>query len=355
MTIPSGNGGGVVEEVGTLGLEWHDEQLQKVRAVFAAVDTTAADADLRAAVLGQLPERSTDLVAGIGVFRDLLRVEHRPDRFRRLLKIWSGKASSAVRAGEFETAGLWMRALTEAPVFAEEFASSVADARKELARADLFEILVKGLVEAGSPGSAAPLLGAWGEPLVEYLVGQMVVEAPIVNRRHLVEFLGMAGRGDARLLTSRLADPRWFIVRNVATALGRTGRVTAIPALESALNHGDERVRVEIVRAVAALKGESGIPAVVQSLGDPSPQVRQAAASILRASASESVIPGIVDALERGLGSAEDSRRLVEIIAERRGDEVREALERLASKKFALGASKGVKDAALEALSGWES
>lgn len=354
MAVPNGSGGGTVEGLETLDLEWRDEQLERVRAVFDSVDTSAADSDLRSAVLGQLPDRSTDLVAGIGVFRDLLRVEHRPDRFRRLLKIWSGKVSSSIREQRFETAGLWMRALVEAPVFAEEFAADVARARKDLSRPDLIESLVVGLVSKHNPASAGPLLASWGEPLVEYLVGQMAVEEPIVNRRHIVEHLGMAGRGDVRLLTSRLADPRWYIVRNVATAIGRAGRTTALPPLESSMNHDDERVRVEVIRAVGLLKGDDAIPNVIQALADPSPMVRQAAASILRASGSPDVVPAIVDALERGVGgSADDSRRLVEVIAERRGDDVREALEHLAVKKFALGASKAVRDAAREALKEW--
>lgn len=357
MPVPNGNGGGgMTDDVGALDLEWHDEQLQRVRAVFDSADARTADADLRAAVVGQLPDRSTDLVAGIGVFRDLLRVEHRPDRFRRLLRIWSGKVGSAVREGRFRAAGLWMRALTEAPVFAEEFASEVAVARKELSRPDLFDTLVRRLVSAQNPASAGPLLAAWGEPLVEYLVGQMVVDDPIVNRRHLIEHLGMAGRGDVRLLAVRLTDPRWFVVRNVAIAIGKTGRTTALPALEAAMSHDDDRVRVEILRSIAVLRGEDAVWAVVGALSDPSPKVRQAAASILRATASPEVVPAILDALERGIaGSADDARRLVEVIAERRGDHVREALEHLAGKRFALGATKAVRDAAREALEGWTS
>jgi hypothetical protein len=354
MTVSNGNGHRSDSDPAALDLEWRDEQLQRVRAVFDAVDVQAADADLRAAVLEQLPARSTDLVAGIGVFRDLLRVEHRPDRFRRLLRIWSGKVGSGVRSGEFEIAGLWMRALGEAPVFAEEFASLVAEARKELSRPDLFDTLVKGLVEAGTPGSAAPLLAAWGEPFVEYLVGHMVGDTPIVNRRHIVEFLGMAGRGDVRLLTAHLSDPRWFIVRNIATAVGRTGRVTAIPALEYSMSHTDERVRVEVLRAIAALKGDDSVQPVIAAMSDPSPKVRGAAVSILRACPAPSVVPGIVEALEHGIGSAEDARRLVQVIAERRGDAVFEALEHLAGgRKFSFGASKAVRDAAREALKGW--
>jgi hypothetical protein len=354
MAVRDGNGGGMVEDLDTFELEWRDEQLQRARAVFESVDSSVADADLRASVVGQLPAPAAGEAIGVHVFRDLLRVEHRPDRFQRLLRIWSGKIGAAIREGEFALAGAWMRALTERPVFAEEFASDVAAARKDLSRPDLFMALEKGLVKAGNPDSADSLLAAWGEPLVDYLIGQIVVEEPIVNRRHIVEHLGMAGRGDVRLLTARLADPRWFVVRNVATAIGKTGRSTALPSLEGAIAHKDDRVRVEVLRSIAVLKGDDAVAEVVEALSDPSPKVRQAAASLLRSIPSPDVVPAIVDALERGVGGgAEDSRRLVEVIGERRGEHVREALERLASKKFALGASKAVKDAARAALEGW--
>lgn len=346
MAVSNGNGATASDRTDTLDLEWHDEQAQRVRAVVAAVDVAAADPSLRSVVAAGVPARSTDVVAGIGVFRDLLRVEHRPDRFRRLLTIWSGKVGSAIRSGDFEAAGLWMRSLVEAPVFAEEFAADVAAARRDLSRGELFDRLVTGLVTAEIPASAGPLLAAWGEPLVDYLVGQMVTPEPIVNRRHIVDFLGMAGRGDVRLLTARLADPRWFIVRNVATAIGRSGRATAIPALESSLTHEDDRVRVEVVRAIAVLRGDESSGGVLAACADPSPKVRLAAASLLRANPSPEVITGIVETLRRGVGSADDGRRLVEIVAERRGDAVRPALEELSGRRF----SRAVRDAARHAL-----
>jgi hypothetical protein len=247
MTEPNG-----AADIGTLALEWHDQQLERVRAVFDAVDVSAADTTLRSNVLAEAPDPSDAFITGVSVFRNLLRVEHRPDRFRRLLRIWSGKVASGVRSREYATAGMWFRALIEAPVFAEEFAHIVAGARRELSRDDLFEELVGGLVESGSPPDAGPLLAAWGEPLVEYLVSQIVTNEPIVNRRHIVDFLGMAGRGDVRHLTARLADPRWFVVRNIATAVGKSGRSSAVPALESLWDYDDDRVRIEVLRAISS-------------------------------------------------------------------------------------------------------
>jgi hypothetical protein len=339
-------------DLDSLGVDWHDEQVQRVRAVFEAVNADAADSALRFKVLGQVPDRGSDVIAGVRVFRDLLRVEQRADRFRRLLRIWWGKVAGFVRSGDWESAGMWMRALTDAPVFPEEYSGLVADARHDLAWDGLFEELVVGLVAAESPATAAPLLASWGEPLVDYLVSQIVTDDPIVNRRHIVEFLGMAGRGDVRLLTARLADPRWFVVRNIATAIGKADRISALPALQSVANHEDERVRLEVIRAIGALKADEAIPGVLAFLADPSPKVRQAVASLLRSSPADSVVPGIVEALQAGIGSPADAKRLVGIIAERRGPGVREALETLADRRFALGASRAVRDLARKALAG---
>jgi hypothetical protein len=336
-------------DLGTLALEWHDEQLERVRAVFDAVDVTAADTALRDAVLAELPDRS-DAVTGIGVFRDLLRVEHRPDRFRRLLRIWSGKVSAAIRDESYEEAGLWFRALIEAPVFPEEFAHIVAEVRRDVSRRDLLEELVAGIVRNGSPRAAGPLLASWGEPLVEYLVSQIVTSEPVVNRRHIVDLLGMAGRGDVRHLTARLADPRWFVVRNIVIAVGKSGRTSAAPALESVWAHEDERVRVEVLRAVAALHNDESVPLLTRGLGDESASVRHVAMSLLRANPSPGVIPGIVTALEAGGATAEEARRLVEIVAERRDESVIPALEQIAGKRFSVGPARAAREAARAAL-----
>ncbi len=337
----------------TTSVAWHDEQLQRVRAVFDSVDAEAADVALRAKVLAQLPDGYGGSILGTRVFRDLIRVEHRSSRFLRLLRIWSGKIAAEVWAGDYEAAGLWMRALIEAPVFPEEFAQLVAEAMRDMSRDSLFEELVTGLISADTPDSAGPLLASWGEPLIEYLVSQITVDEPVVTRRSVVELLGMAGRGDVRHLTARLADPRWFVVRSVVTAIGKAGRVSALPALEAVAKYEDDRVRVEVLRAVGALTPDGASSGALEALGDSSPKVRQAAISLLRASSADSVVTGIVEVLEAGTGSSKDGIRLVEIIAERRGPHVREALERLTVRKLSGGVSRSVRAAARDALAGW--
>ena len=333
------------------GVDWRGQQYERVRAVFDAVASGgSADVAILERVRAEFPGRGDDLHAGVGVLRDLLRIEDRPERFKRLLRAWSGKVASAIRRGDFYAAGTWMRALTESPVFPHDFALHVTDAMRELSRDDLLHDLVTRLAAAGDPPSAGPLLSAWGEPLVQYLVVGMIVDEPVVNRRHLVEYLGMAGRSDVRLLTPWLRDPRWFVVRNIATAVGKAGRVTAVPALEAVMDHEDDRVRVEVLRALLALKGDEGVDYAVNALRDPSAKVRQAAVSLLRASPSEAVVPGVVQALGDGPASADEARRLVDLIAERKTEQAQEALDSLVAKRFAVGHSRTVRDAARAAL-----
>lgn len=333
------------------GVGWNGEQFERVRAVFDSTSPSgSADTALLERVRADFPGRGDDVHAGVGVLRDLLRIEHRPERFRRVLRVWTGKVAAAIRHGDFAAAGTWMRAVTESPVFPHEFAIHVAEAVRELSREDLLEELVQKLVKAGDPPSAAPLLMAWGEPLVEYLVSGITVDNPPVNRRHLVEFLGVAGRSDVRLLTPYLRDHRWFVVRNLATAVGRTGRATAVPALEAVFDHSDDRVRVEVLRALAAITQDDGIVYALRALNDESPKMRQAAVSLLRASPSDDVVSGVAGVLDSETPSSDEARRLVDVIAERRSEAARSALEKLAAKRASFGASRTVRDAARAAL-----
>jgi HEAT repeat protein len=178
----------------------------------------------------------------------------------------------------------------------------------------------------------------------------MVVEEPPVNRRFLVEFLSWVGRDDVRLLAACVADSRWFVVRNVAIALGRTGRPQAVPPLESLLDYPDHRVRVEALRGLFVLKRGEAVGSLVAALSDSEPRVRHAAVSLLRASPSREVVGALVELLETHPPAAAEARRLVELVAERTDPAVPAALQRLAGRRRAMGVGRVVRDAARQAL-----
>jgi hypothetical protein len=290
--------------------------------------------------------------AGVAVLRDLLRIETRRPRFHRLLRVWVGKVTAAVRSGDLALAEAWMRGLVIAPTYPDEFADLAAEALDEVSDPQVLDELMVRLAAAEPPGTGAGLVAAWGERLARYLVQGMVVEEPPVNRRFLVEFLSWVGRDDVRLLAAFVADSRWFVVRNVAIALGRTGRPQAVPPLETLLHHPDHRVRVEALRGLFVLKRGEAVSPLVAALADPEPRVRHAAVSLLHASPSREVVGALAQLLETRPPAPDEARRLVDLIAERADPAVPAALERLAGRRRVGGAGRAVREAALRALAG---
>ena len=117
-----------------------------------------APVDLRTRIAAEMPGPGDLRAVGIGVLRDLLRIEARPDRFRRLLRIWEGKVATAIRSRDIETAAEWMKAVTRDPSLPAEFAADADAALDNLSRPDLIDDLIVWLVESGSPERGAGLL-----------------------------------------------------------------------------------------------------------------------------------------------------------------------------------------------------
>ena len=306
--------------------------------------------DLRDRLAPHLPTPSDHLGIGVGVLRDLLRVEQRADRVRRILRIWESKVATAIRSRDMNAAEAWMRAVTGDTERPPEHAKAVQSAGQALSRPALIDDLIVWIVDADSLDAAAGLLAEWGEPVVRRMVDLMAVDDPPVNRRYMVDVLTVIGRSDSRLLTAYVGDHRWFIVRNVAIALGRSGRLATIPALHSLADHEDARVRVEALRGLAAIDGDAALGDLISAFYDDDLRVRQVAVSLLRACASPGVATRLADVLRSGrLGTAE-SERLVEVIGERKGASVQGTLEDLASRRGRLGAAKAVRLAAKREL-----
>jgi len=116
------------------------------------------------------------------------------------------------------------------------------------------------------------------------------------------------------------------------------------------VDHQDDRVRVEVIRALATLRGEDSIPLLVESLSDPSQRVRNGAVSLLRAEPSEEVVVRVAEYLATNNAEVDDARRLVKVIAERSSETAQQALAGLAEKRFAVGSGKVVRDIARAAL-----
>jgi hypothetical protein len=289
-------------------------------------------------------------VEGMALLRDLMGSETDPGQFTNLLVSWAADVTSAIARSDFTEAAAWLAAVRIAPTYVSGFAGRVDAAFDTMSRPEVLDDLLARL-SASEPCDGGPeLVAAWGAPLAEYMIDLMVVDDPPVSRRRLIEFLGWAGRSDVRVLAAHLNDPRWFVVRNLAIALGKTGRASAVPALVQLVSHPEPRVRVEVLRSLALLDGEGTLDHVAAGLEDRSSRVRHAALTLLRANPSPMVVATLASALESGPVDSEQARRIVSAIAERRGDGTVAALDKIARRRFSVGTGRAARDAARAAL-----
>lgn len=118
-------------------------------------------------------------------------------------------------------------------------------------------------------------ISAMGPRAIPLLLAQLGGEEDQGRRKAIVEFIAVPASTDISLVLAGLSDPKWFLVRNIATILGRTKRPDAVPHLSGLLKHGDARVRREAIRALGSL-GDTAVASLVRSLNDPEASVRLA-------------------------------------------------------------------------------
>jgi hypothetical protein len=106
-------------------------------------------------------------------------------------------------------------------------------------------------------------------------------------RKIVINALTFLGPKDIVLLSSGLNDSRWYVVRNIIHILRKIADRRAVDFLLKTVKHGDNRVKIEVIRALGELGGSGVILALRESLDDPEVQVRIAALKALGTIGSE--------------------------------------------------------------------
>ncbi|MFQ5554420.1 MAG: HEAT repeat domain-containing protein [Acidimicrobiia bacterium] len=302
---------------------------------------------LRASVTGA-PD---DFALGTGVLRGLLECEDRPERFSRVLRVWTGRVSRHLRNGEWQRGNDLLDAVLEDPPYVEQRDSDVREALGRIAGRETLGLLMER--ERGSHPSdeALRLMETMGSAVVPHLVELLVREEDGQTRRLLTELLAHAARREPHSLDPHLIGQPWFLVRNLATVLAKTGRMAAVPGLQRLATHEDHRVRVEVLRGLVRIQGERAAATVVRMLEDPNERVRHTAATLARATDSATLDRMLGRELEEGRLAPDVAVVVVRILAGRSSSEARAVVAALAKRKLALkGANRAVRDAARRAL-----
>jgi hypothetical protein len=121
------------------------------------------------------------------------------------------------------------------------------------------------------------LVGLLGPGLVRYLLSALSDAEDRSDRRALFDFLRSLPEAVVGEAPSLLADPRWFVVRNVISLLHTVGDRRSVPRIRECLAHQEPRVRIAAFEALTDLDRELPGDLVLQMLADPDERVARRA------------------------------------------------------------------------------
>jgi hypothetical protein len=127
-------------------------------------------------------------------------------------------------------------------------------------------------------GKLSKLLSGKSVPVLVKLLGYLDT---ISARKTVVTLLVAIGGRNMPALYEALSDDKWYVVRNIVITLRQIGDRQAKTYLADIINHRDNRVRREAIKALAELTGNDSVDLLRRALGDPDYSVRQFALGAL--------------------------------------------------------------------------
>ena len=173
-------------------------------------------------------------------------------------------------------------------------------------------------------------------------------------RKIVINALTYLGPKDIILLSSGLNDTRWYVVRNIIHILRKIADKRAVDFLLKTVKHGDNRVKIEVIRALGELGGAGVIIALREALDDPEVQVRIAALKALGNIRSEAAKRIILDKIkDKNFKDKEfdEKKDYFETIAKWKDEEIFDFLVSTLKKKTFFGSTKNDENRACAAYS----
>jgi hypothetical protein len=325
---------------------------ERVSELLSAVNRDPVKSEDLARDLRERLTRSEDTDRlGTDILRGLLQCETRDDRFHRVLRVWTGRVSRALREGEFDKARLLLTAVLDDPPYAEFRHDMVRDAMRHVAGRDTLQVIVEQQQGNEVPPEILDIFETMGLVVADALVSQLAEASDRHNRRVLTELITRAIREDPAVVLPYLSDRPWYLLRNLAIALGKTGQDNAVPGLLRMLNHDDHRVRTEALRSILRIQGPEAVPTLIRMMGDPHERVRHAAAGLARAVDSQGLDALLIAELDSERLSTDAACDVVALLGSLATTRGVEELTRLARRRFVFRTRvRAIRDAARAAL-----
>jgi len=307
----------------------------RIAQVLSTVDRDrAGHEELLAALRSEMTQPvARDVLVG-DVLRGLFECEDRDDRFARVVRVWTGRITRHLRAGDLPAAqALLDKIMVEAP-FPRERRAQVREGLDKLGRPDILKFVLDAEVGDELSEDAVRFLQTIGASAVDALVGMLAATEDQSTRRTITALLVPAVTEDPLALDNYLLDERWYLIRNLATVLGKTGRQAAVGPVLRLLKHDDHRVRAEALRSLIRIQRSEAASAVLRMLADPHPLVRDAAVSLAKTFDSVAFESALIRDLETGKHSPEVLAAMIAVLGGRNTETAHQAMERMASRRL---------------------
>ena len=141
----------------------------------------------------------------------------------------------------------------------------------------------------------------------------MVEESTLASQRAEEAILGFGQLAVSRL-ASLVDDERWFVQRNGALMLGRTGSPEAVPLLQPLLRRSDTRVLREAVSALGTINDPAAARAIHTVLRSATGDLRRAVIDVLVAGKDPRVVPILAHVLRESQPLGKDHVMVLETV-----------------------------------------
>jgi hypothetical protein len=202
-------------------------------------------------------------------------LETRENELTAIMSLLDESIGLLVDQQEFEVAADAAEALTAAaadPKLASEHRRRMGELVRVLSRPEAMRRITTAMRvyrhDSLEHAACRRLLAVLGAQTISPLLEVLADEPDMAARKAMVELVSTLARDAVSELGHRVADRRWYFVRNVVAILGGTHDALALPFLERTLRHGDQRVRRETIRAAAGIRDAHADEMLMAALGD---------------------------------------------------------------------------------------
>jgi HEAT repeat protein len=170
-------------------------------------------------------------------------------------------------------------ALAHSPRASEELCLRIEECRGTLADPGSIALLIRASRELSGANAAAirRLIELLGLAAIENLVSALAEEHDQTRRRQLFDLLVSLGPAIVPHAVRLLADPRWFVVRNMIVLLRTVGDRSSLMQIRHTAYHADLRVRLEAIKTLLSFDEHVPLALLSRAINDPDPKIAETA------------------------------------------------------------------------------